>query len=128
MPVIRLKINSNAHRGPYPAAEQRIVSLQSAADALHEIGRWPGYFPTPLRKLTQLANRLGVSEVLYKDESARFSLGSFKSLGGAYAAAREVQRMLAARGEEASLRGLFGGECASNISAIPLCFATDGNH
>ena len=128
MSIVRLKINSSAHRGPYSAAEERIVSLQSAADALNEIGRWPGYSQTPLRKITRLANTLGVSEVLYKDEAARFSLGSFKSLGGAYAATREVQRILGARGDQASLRGLFGGECAEKTSAIILCCATDGNH
>jgi diaminopropionate ammonia-lyase len=128
MTVISLKINSNAHRRPCSAAEQRIVSLQSAAAALDEIRRWPGYFRTPLHKLTRLANSIGTSEVLYKDESARFSLGSFKSLGGAYAGAREVQRMLAAHGEQASLRSLFAGECAEKASAITLCCATDGNH
>jgi diaminopropionate ammonia-lyase len=123
-----LKINPYAHRGPVSAAELRIVSLQSAADALGQIRQWPGYSPTPLRKLTSLAARLGVAEVLYKDESARFSLGSFKTLGGAYAAAREVQRMLGTRGEQAPLHDLFAGECAQKTSAITLCCATDGNH
>lgn len=128
MSSVQLKINPDAHRGSVSAAERRIVSLQSAADALAQIRQWPGYSPTPLRKLVSLAACLGVAEVLYKDESTRFSLGSFKSLGGAYAAAREVQRMLGARCEHVSLRGLFAGECAQKTSAITLCCATDGNH
>jgi diaminopropionate ammonia-lyase len=126
--VVQLLVNPNAHRGKSSAAERRIVSLRSSADALAEILQWPGYSRTPLRRLTSLAASLGVSEVLYKDESARFSLGSFKSLGGAYAAAREVRRMLAARGKLVSLRGLFAGECPEETSAITLCCATDGNH
>lgn len=128
MGAVELKINPDAHRGPVAAAERRVVSLQSVADALAQIRQWPGYSPTPLRKLASLAASLGVAEVLYKDESTRFSLGSFKSLGGAYAAAREIQRMLGARGEHASLRSLFAGEYAQKTSAITLCCATDGNH
>ena len=128
MSTVQLNINPRAHRGPVSPAELRIVSLQSAADALAQIRRWPGYSPTPLRKLASLAMHLGVSEVLYKDESTRFSLGSFKSLGGAYAAACEVRRVLAAGGEQNELHDLFAGACRQKASAITLCCATDGNH
>jgi diaminopropionate ammonia-lyase len=129
MSVMRLHHNHFAHRRPATAAEQRIVSLQSSAEARAEIRQWAGYSPTPLYSLTPFARRFGVSEVLYKDEATRFSLGSFKALGGAYAAAREVQRMLRERaGVDVSLRALFSGACASEAAAITLCCATDGNH
>lgn len=128
MRVVQLTLNPRAHRRPQSSEEQRIMSLQSAADALEQIRRWPGYFPTPLRSLPSLAARLGVAQVLYKDESSRFSLGSFKSLGGAYAAAREVQRIVQAGGEQVSVDSLFSGEQARKTAAVTLCCATDGNH
>jgi len=59
----------------------------------------PGYAPTPLVSLDHLAQRLGVAQVLVKDESRRFGLNAFKALGGSYAMAR----CLAAA-------GLAGGE------------------
>src|SRR5262245_38429276 len=43
---------------------------------------------SPLRHLPALASRLGVSELLVKDESARFGLGAFKILGVRYAVAQ----------------------------------------
>ncbi|WP_247566219.1 hypothetical protein [Bradyrhizobium sp. 151] len=53
-----------------------------------ELGRLdPAYAPTPLLNLPALAERLGVAQVLAKDEGRRM-LGSFKSLGGTYAGLR----------------------------------------
>lgn len=45
----------------------------------------PEYGETPLRFLPALAERLGVSAIAIKDESARFGLGAFKGLGAATA-------------------------------------------
>jgi diaminopropionate ammonia-lyase len=129
MGVQRWCLNPNAHRRATTSEERRIVSLQSAAEALAEIRRWSGYTPTPLRNLAPLAAQLGVHEIRYKDESTRFSLGSFKALGGAYAAARQVQRMLRLRnGQDVSITDLFTGRHAQAVQDITLCCATDGNH
>jgi diaminopropionate ammonia-lyase len=127
--LIQLHHNPLAHRRPTSAAERRIVSLPACAAAHAEIRQWAGYSPTPLHSLAPLATRLGLTEVLYKDEATRFGLGSFKALGGAYAAARQVQRILQARaGLEVSISALFSGACARETAAITLCCATDGNH
>lgn len=48
----------------------------------------PEYGETPLRFLPALAERLGVSAIAIKDESARFGLGAFKGLGGSYCVSR----------------------------------------
>ncbi len=48
----------------------------------------PEYGKTPLRFLPALAERLGVSAIAIKDESARFGLGAFKGLGGSYCVSR----------------------------------------
>ena len=44
----------------------------------------PGYQPTPLRSIPDLAERLGVGTLLVKDESRRFGLPSFKILGASW--------------------------------------------
>jgi diaminopropionate ammonia-lyase len=43
-------------------------------------------------RLPHLATKLGVAELLIKDESQRLGLGSFKALGGAFAVLNLVGR------------------------------------
>ena len=77
---------------PYRAnGRDEILSLSALAEAKREITSWPGYRPTPLRRLTRLAAAAGIGEILYKDEAERFGIGSFKALGGAYAVFRVLQ-------------------------------------
>ncbi|HEU5266168.1 MAG TPA: pyridoxal-phosphate dependent enzyme, partial [Jatrophihabitans sp.] len=45
----------------------------------------PGYVPTPLVELPELAGELGVGRLLVKDESARLGLPAFKILGASWA-------------------------------------------
>ena len=70
---------------PYGERKQSIVSRRAFSGARHLIADWPGYSPTPLVALRGLAADAGVDRIWYKDERARFGLGSFKALGGAYA-------------------------------------------
>lgn len=105
---MRFALNPFAERSPYTPEEAQIVSLESAARARAEISRWPDYEVTPLRSLPGLAAQMMVGEVLYKDESQRLGCGSFKALGGAYAATLR-------------LRTYTGPDPT-------LCCATDGNH
>jgi diaminopropionate ammonia-lyase len=126
---MELVLNSRSHRQSYTAAERRVLSLQASQEALAEMRRWPGYAPTPLRTLGKLATSLGLQEILYKDEGARFALGSFKALGGGYAAARELQRRLRAEfGIAAALSDIHSGKYAAELKSCTLCCATDGNH
>jgi diaminopropionate ammonia-lyase len=106
----RLLLNSEASRSAYTLDEARIVSHDSGTRALSEFRTWPGYEVSPLWNLPSIAKRLDVASVHCKDESHRFGLGSFKALGGTYAA----QRALARR--------------PRNAPAPVLCCATDGNH
>lgn len=110
-------------------AASRVLSSEDFARARSEITAWEGYAPTPLAHLRALAAAIGVGDVLYKHEGPRFGLGSFKALGGSYAAQRVLQREIARRtGRDTSLadirNGNFSGECAR----ITLVSATDGNH
>jgi diaminopropionate ammonia-lyase len=91
-----------------------------------EITAWPGYAPTPLRRL----QRPGIGALFYKDESGRFGLGSFKALGGAHAVARLLAMELARRGvaHNANAAALESGRYAEATRAITVTCATDGNH
>ncbi len=114
---------------PYGDARRRVLDERGAAAARREIASWPGYRETPLVALPGLAARLGVAEVLYKDESQRFGLGSFKALGGAYAVYRYLAGAVAAHtGGEVSAADLAGGRHRDVTAALTVCCATDGNH
>lgn len=75
-----------------------------AARIFHET--LPGYAPTPLVDLPEIAAALGVGRVLVKDESVRFGLPAFKVLGASWACKHVLERQPGAR----------------------LVTATDGNH
>lgn len=86
----------------------------------------PGYAPTPLLDVPELARALGVGAVLVKDESRRLGLPAFKIAGASWAAyvALEAHRGRAfAPWErlEALADQLAGTE-------LVLVAATDGNH
>lgn len=85
-------------------------------------GFLPEHRPTPLLDLPQLAAHCGVSRVLVKDESQRL-LGSFKSLGGLYAALRALVRALGLP----DIPALLARSGADRVRPTLLC-ASDGNH
>lgn len=110
-------------------AAHRVLTAESFATAQHEITAWDGYAPTPLVSLSAIASQIGVGEILYKDEGPRFGLGSFKALGGSYAALRVLQREISKRlGKDVSLADIRNGVYADACAAITLVSATDGNH
>ena len=61
------------------------LSKKEIDDAYLSIKEWDAYSPTPLINLNKLSHELNLNKILYKDESKRFDLKSFKALGGAYA-------------------------------------------
>ncbi len=66
------------------------------------------YSPTPLVSLNMLAKNLGIKELYVKDESKRFRINTFKSLGASYA----IFKIMEKRKRE----------------KLTFCTATDGNH
>lgn len=106
-----------------------ILSLAALDRARKEIATWPGYRPTALQRLDGLARAAGVRTILYKDEGARFGLGSFKALGGAYAVASFLQREVEAEtGRRPSTEQLAAGSLKDVTAGITVTCATDGNH
>ncbi|MFK7890476.1 MAG: diaminopropionate ammonia-lyase [Granulosicoccus sp.] len=93
------------------------------------ISEWPGYTPTPLRSLGAIASRCGVDSIWYKDEAGRFDLGSFKSLGGAYAVSVILlQHLEKSLGHPVSIDSLTDGSLKDLTSQVTVTCATDGNH
>ncbi len=90
--------------------------------------RLPGYEETPLVDAPALAEVLGVSKVLVKDESSRLGLPAFKVLGASWAVYRALEERLP--------EGAFGGwetveelkEKLESLRPLNLVAATDGNH
>jgi diaminopropionate ammonia-lyase len=110
-------------------AATRVLTQADFAVARAEITQWDGYAPTPLVSLAALASRIGVAGISYKDEGPRFGLGSFKALGGSYAAQRVLQREVArVTGKDVSLEDIRTGKYRTECAAITLVSATDGNH
>lgn len=104
------RTNPKARAGAYGARQRAVLNRDAFAAARAEIAGWPGYAPTPLRALAEIARAAGVARVDYKDEAGRFGLGSFKALGGAYAVLRQLRT---------------AGQPPAQI--VVTC-ATDGNH
>jgi len=117
---------------PNPGADKTPKPLPFAADGLERakrvISAWPGYAPTALRSLGDLAAALQVKAIYYKDESSRFGLGSFKPLGGAYAVSQALTRRLQAPGGGDAFPDLFSPKAAAIAKGLTVTAATDGNH
>lgn len=101
----------NFHITPHPSRDPSKFILDSAAVMDENIigfhRRLPGYRETSLYSLSSLAAKLKVDEILLKDESTRFSVGAFKSLGASWAIHSFLNR---------------------NPGNHTFCTATDGNH
>lgn len=110
-------------------AQDAILSDAGLSAARATISGWPGYAPTPLLGLPELAVGLGIAQLCYKDEGGRFGLGSFKALGGAYAVARLLQARLSQKlGREVSMEEVTSVAYPDEAAKITVCCATDGNH
>ncbi|MEQ9639584.1 MAG: diaminopropionate ammonia-lyase [Alphaproteobacteria bacterium] len=124
-----LHVNPTDRAAGYGQAQADILAPDAFETALAEISTWPGYQPTPLLSLPDVARDLGIGMLHYKDEGRRFGLKSFKALGGAYAVLRllqgEVERRTAHR---PGARELAGGEHRPLTENLTVTCATDGNH
>lgn len=88
-----------------------------------------GYRPTPLVELSSLAGNLGVDRIFVKDESHRFDLKAFKTLGAAYACYRHVRGYLDRQGRACpEAREFYRRPDTLEAGEMTFCTATDGNH
>ena len=128
-PFTLLKNPARGRGEEYEHVNSTAILPEDIQRAWMEISSWPGYKPTPLHPLPGLASAVRVSKVLYKDESCRFKLGSFKALGGAYAVLRLLQSHVArATGKIPSSAELRAHEYKELTQDLTVTTATDGNH
>ncbi|WP_420633372.1 diaminopropionate ammonia-lyase [Candidatus Palauibacter sp.] len=124
MTALRLSLRSPELRS---SPGEGILDPDESAVARGVIRSWRGYEATPTVALRGLASALGVEAVWAKDESSRFGLGSFKSLGGAFAVLcslqDEIERRTGARPTAAELR-----RGHSVTAGITVTTASAGNH
>ncbi|PYH91617.1 hypothetical protein BO71DRAFT_385155 [Aspergillus ellipticus CBS 707.79] len=106
---------------PAPATASCAGSLP--VQAFHE--SFPGYVPSPLVALPEIAHELGVHAVYVKQESNRFGLPAFKVLGASWAIYRAVLSSLSLPNDTA-LATLV--ERIREEAARTLIAATEGNH
>ena len=126
-----LFVNPRAKRfGEWSARQNAVLSQDGFRLAEAVIHNWPGYEPTPLVSLDGLAWSIGINRVWYKNEAERFSLKSFKALGGAYAIAQLILREASRHvwGTPVSSPLLFAGHYRELAKDITVASATDGNH
>ena len=119
-----------ATHGSYPAELAEVLSLEAHEGVFREIASWPGYEPTPLVSLPGLAGRLGLGEILYKDEGSRFGQGSFKALGGSFGVLMVLRRHLReTRGlHNVASSDLLAGKHAEATTSVTVTCASAGNH
>jgi len=93
--------------------------------AIHQ--KLPGYQPTPLRQLNDLARTAGVRSVYLKDESNRFGLPAYKILGASWATLRILERLLGSALEPWTNVDQLRERLAP-LGRLKLITMTDGNH
>ena len=98
--------------------------ITEEARAFH--AQMPGYEMTPLKRLTNLASRLGLGSIWVKDESARMRLNAFKALGGSFAIYRFICQKVGR--SNLSFAELMSDEVRASLGDITFTSATDGNH
>ncbi len=110
---------------PTGAVDPGVAPFDGAPRRFH--ATMPGYEPTPLRRAPQAAQRLGVGEVLVKDESSRLGLPSFKVLGASWAVYRALLAHLGRSPEEVGTIEALR-RAMEPLRPFTLSAATDGNH
>ena len=116
-----------------PANYQTLSNPPLPADlmqhATNTVTQWPGYEATPVHSLAPVAKALRVHSVLYKDESTRFGLGSFKALGGAFAILNWAATTLSEQlNKPVTIDAVRRGDYRELMQHLTVATATDGNH
>ncbi len=119
--------------------KNRYANTQAECDAAHQLlpdgvtdeardfhNQMPGYEMTPLKRLRNLASRLGLGSIWVKDESARMRLNAFKALGGSFAIYRFICQKVGRSG--LSFEELMSDDIRATLGDITFASATDGNH
>jgi Threonine dehydratase len=86
----------------------------------------PNYSKTPLIELNDLSKRLNIKSLQIKDESKRFNLNAFKSLGASYAMAKIIASKT--DNDISNMNYELFSQYKNIIKEMTFVTATDGNH
>lgn len=89
---------------------------------------FPMYKETPFVELKNLSEKIGVKNILVKDESNRFGLNAFKVLGGSYAIGKVIAEKLNMDIKNLDFEKLTSKEVKDKLGDVTFITATDGNH
>lgn len=114
-----------------PETDDRHLSIMALdeikkARAFHE--SFPQYSKTPLARLDQMADYLGLDSIYVKDESYRFGLNAFKVLGGSFSMARYIAKETGKKVEDLPYNVLTSEALKKEFGQATFFTATDGNH
>ena len=123
--MIKAVSNKSNRQDKYPVSEYGVAKAKEVC-AYHQ--SYPEYTMTPLVKLDALANALGVSKIMVKDESKRFGLNAFKVLGGSYCIGKYIAQRLELHEEKFNFATLVSDEVKAELGELTFVTATDGNH
>lgn len=123
--MIKIVSNKSNRQDKYPIQDYGVKVAQEVC-AYHQ--SYPEYSMTPLVKLDALANELGVSKLLLKDESKRFGLNAFKVLGGSYCIGKYIAKQLNLPADKFNFATLVSDEVKGQLGELTFVTATDGNH
>lgn len=122
---------SNELSSTFRRADERVeraefMSLERCEAARKFLASVPGYEPTPIARLPRLGELLGAGEIFVKDESKRFGMNAFKSLGALWASANVAARALGM--SEPTCAELASSASREAMARTTFITATDGNH
>ena len=126
--------NISCYKNP-PAREEalekvgvRDFSQEHSETARGFLRKFPEYQSTPLFSLKCLARKLGVGEILVKDESHRFGLKAFKVTGSAFAVGRFISEKLGVNICDLSITEELLAEIRARLGLLTFTTGTSGNH
>ena len=125
---IQYFVNENARKGFGGKTPMDLMNKDILKKVRTFHRSFPQYSRTPLARLNNLAEHLGVGNIWVKDESYRFGLNAFKVLGGSYALGKYLAGRLNMDISELSFERLQSQEIRDRLGVITFVTATDGNH
>jgi diaminopropionate ammonia-lyase len=117
------------HDQPYGDGQRSVINAAGVPELAQMLEQCPAHHVTPLHRLPALARRLGLADILVKDESQRFGFGAFKALGGVLAVYVRLTGVVGAADRIApSFAELIAGAHKDLTGDLVFTTASSGNH
>lgn len=117
-----MRVEENQHKSSIFVDEVSERDISEPVDFHQYI---PGYAPTPLGEMTDLAQELGLNNIYIKDEGFRFGLKAFKALGASFAVYNYLRKL---SDTSLSAEDFLEDKGRALAEGITFTTATDGNH